>query len=153
MQKANYPVVVFDMSGTLLNEVSGNVYPGIGQLLKDLHENDVQLAIATNMGRRSLDHFLENTGYSKYFSTLCHVDKVIPKPNPEMMYMVMDECAVQASDMIMVGDSLGDLRCAHAARVKCCMVSWDVPFYAEILAQQPDFAVTTVDELRKILLK
>ena len=91
--------------------------PGAFDLVKQLHNNGIGLAIATNKGCISLKKALDLSGLEKYFYTTCSADQFSPKPCVDMLLEIMRIFNVKAHETLMIGDSIADLQMAYSAGV------------------------------------
>lgn len=85
------------------------------ELLHELREAGLQLAVATGKSRVGLDHGFEQTGFADYFVSSRCADESAPKPNPLMLQQLLEELDCEASQAVMVGDTSFDLEMANAA--------------------------------------
>lgn len=101
------------------------LYPGIMDLLLELKEKKVRLAVNSNKGQDLLEQMVEKMfpmgffdaviGYSEYYP---------PKPDPYGVEMILTKCSCSAADAVYVGDGLSDIKTAQNAGVACIFVSW-----------------------------
>lgn len=98
---------------------SGDVHllPGAKALVKKLFEQGFDLAIATNKGHQSLQRVLQATEMDAFFKVTRSAGRIPPKPNPQMLLEIMEQCSTDASNTLMVGDSLSDIEMANSAFV------------------------------------
>ncbi|MCH7665512.1 MAG: HAD-IA family hydrolase [Acidobacteria bacterium] len=60
---------------------------------------------------------LERTGLNRFFRASRSADDAAGKPNPEMLFGLLEELGVCAEDALMVGDAVHDLEMANNAGV------------------------------------
>ena len=87
------------------------------ELLEGLAQRNHLLAVATAKSRLGLEHDFERTGVGAMFRTTRTVDEVPSKPNPEMLWEILDELEVDRADGLMIGDTLHDLEMAANAGI------------------------------------
>lgn len=92
---------------------SGILFPGAKRLIEDLHEAEIELAIATNKGYHSLVQALQHTGLNACFSIIRAAGQVPPKPCPQMLTEILQESISSTSQALMVGDSPADIEMAQ----------------------------------------
>ena len=100
-------------------------FPGIPNLLTELHQNSVRLAVITNSDPREAHLRLELLGLSSYFETVVTPETFgIKKPDPAVYQKTLELLGVTAADTIMIGDRLdrdvtpareAGMRAVHAA--------------------------------------
>ena len=90
---------------------------GAKEMLQQIHDAGISLAIATNKGQQSLRRVLQATGLDLLFTSTRSAGQVPAKPCPQMLIEIMDECGVTAVETLMVGDSVADIEMARAIGV------------------------------------
>ncbi len=99
--------------------------PGALPLIQQLHAQGVQLGIATNKGQHSLQRVLHMSGLDQFFKVTRAAGQVPLKPCPQMLEEILDAFGMQASQSLMIGDSVADIEMASAI----AMDSIGVDFY------------------------
>lgn len=145
-----YKLHIFDVDGTLVSTKSGSTFrksaddwqwlPGRLEKLKDLRENGVKLAIATNQGgvafgymkaqdiQDELSRMSEESGIIRDRCYVCfnhpkasvsylRCDDTSRKPGPGMLLEAMNDAGVVPKDTLMVGDRPEDEQAAFSACV------------------------------------
>ncbi len=144
-------LVVFDVSGTLHDDfVGAPMYDGLMDVFKKLQQNDIQIALATNLSRQGVEHFIQTNGLEGFISESMTMSEAPPKPHPKMLEDVILKTGENAKETLMVGDSSGDIAMAKACKVASVAVCWDGAWRQEILAQSPDYKVDKIDNLWQI---
>jgi phosphoglycolate phosphatase len=88
-------------------------YPGIAAALDTL-SGEATLAIVTNKPHRHSELLLERLGLRVHFAVIVgQEDTPEPKPSPKALGAAVDALASSGS-VVMVGDSVGDVRMGHA---------------------------------------
>lgn len=93
------------------------LFDGARETIMELHEAGYQLAVATGKSSNGLNRALEATGLKGYFHATRTADRTFSKPNPAMLFELMDELAVSAGRTLMVGDTTHDVQMAQNAKV------------------------------------
>ena len=88
------------------------------ETIMELHRAGYWLGVATGKSRAGLDRALESTGMKQYFHATRTADQTFSKPNPAMLFELMDELAVSAERTLMVGDTTHDVLLAQNAQVE-----------------------------------
>lgn len=91
--------------------------PGAKEIVQQIEQAGMDLAIATNKGQSSLQKALQVSGLNRYFSVTRSAGQVPAKPFPQMLEEIMESCAVTPEQTLMVGDSLSDMEMARSAGV------------------------------------
>jgi len=120
------------------------LYEGIETLLHQLKSQGCALAVATNAYRRST---LESLGHLKvlalFDSVLCADDVEEAKPQPQMLYKILDELKISKDNAIFIGDGMRDKMASQRANIDYIMVDWGF--------SEHDDAIRTVKELENEL--
>jgi phosphoglycolate phosphatase len=102
------------------------LFPGVRETLEWMAGEGYLLAVATGKGRIGLDKALVETGLGVFFHATRCADETFSKPNPQMLFELMDELGVDASATLMVGDTEYDMQMANNARTSSLAVSCGV---------------------------
>ena len=135
----------------LEREDSLSLFPGVTELLADLKERGHRLAVATGKPRRGLERALAASGIGPLFTASRCGDETQSKPDPAMLLELMSELRLQASDLLMVGDTSHDLRMAKNAGVDAVAVSYGAHPEDALRELEPRACVASVVELRQWL--
>ena len=135
----------------LVRQGSMGLFPGIRELLQDLHAAGHCLAVATGKSRRGLDHALESNALRRYFAASRCADETNPKPHPAMLLELMQQLAATPGQALMIGDTSHDLEMARSAGVDAVAVSYGAHPSASLSALAPRACVASVLELREWL--
>ena len=114
--------------------VDGYLFPGAMQLVQQIQQAGMDLAIATNRGAQSLKRALQESGLDLFFNVTRSAGQVPAKPCPQMLQEIMDVFGVEASQTLMIGDSLTDVEMSMLAGVDVIGVDFYHQQKAELLA-------------------
>jgi phosphoglycolate phosphatase len=92
-------------------------FPGVYGMLANLKQSGVQLAVATGKTRKGLDQALQATNTENLFHITRCADETASKPDPKMLYEIMQHTQTTPHRTLMVGDSIHDLQMARNAKV------------------------------------
>lgn len=134
-------------------ELSQQLFDGITEVLDALHGAGWQLAVATGMSRRGLDHCLASHGLSKHFVSLQTADDHPSKPDPAMLEAALFEAAAEPAEAVMIGDTAYDMQMARDAGVRAIGVDWGYHTPAELRAAGAEWVASSREELKAYLLK
>ncbi len=118
-------------------------FPGIPEVLEELTERGIPLAIVTSKRREMAIWTLNACGLRDGFPTVVTADDITKgKPDPEPVLLALECLGIAASPRVLfVGDSIHDVRAGQEAGVRTVAVTWG-PFAAgELQAVGPDFMV------------
>ncbi|MCH1918876.1 HAD-IA family hydrolase [Shewanella sp. A3A] len=113
------------------------LFAGVEQLLTELQQRDIQLAVATGKSRAGLDRMLAQTGLGRFFSHSRTADEAQSKPHPDMLQQLLGVTGIAAKHSMMVGDSLLDLSMANSAGLAAVGVSYGAHGEQKLLSCQP----------------
>ncbi len=100
-------------------------YPGIQQLLSDLHSSGIKLAIASNKFQSGTEYLAEKFfGDVPFVAILGNREGFPLKPDPEIVEECLRSACVSRSEAIFVGDSLTDMKTAENGGIPGIAVSW-----------------------------
>src|SRR3989304_522512 len=102
------------------------LYPGIKELLDNLKRKKILLSIFTGKGREASLITLEELGIKNYFTMIVTGDEVENhKPSPEGILQFIDRYKLKKDEVLMIGDSPGDVKASKEAGIKIASALWD----------------------------
>jgi phosphoglycolate phosphatase len=128
-----------------------SLFGGVLQMLAELKSRRHLLAVATGMGRRGLDAALDTEEMRGIFDASRTADETAGKPDPRMLHELMEQLAVPAARVLMVGDTTHDLKMALNAGCASVAVSYGAHPPDSFHMLGPLFVAHTVAELRQWL--
>lgn len=123
------------------------VYPGITDLLFDLHAVGQTLSIVTKSPDMVPKAFVKQHGWPIDIVIGFHAVKA-RKPAPDGLLLAMQRAGAAPADTFHVGDQPEDTQAARSAGVYALGSSWGLKDDAALRASEPDAIFKTVDELR-----
>ena len=90
--------------------------PGLYELLGWLRSMGLKVAVHTNR-TDSMEYVLDHFGMSEFFFPVMTAGKVLGKPHPEGLQVIMRTWGLPASEIVFIGDSRIDEETARAAGV------------------------------------
>ena len=109
--------------------------------------------MATGKSRVGLERSLVQTGIGSRFHTTRCADESFSKPNPAMLFEVMDSLGIAKENTLMIGDTSHDLLMAKNAGVAAVAVSYGAHEAQELLALNPLACIDSVASLRSWLVQ
>lgn len=128
-----------------------SLFDGVLPLLKALKARGQLVAVATGKSRRGLDEALQSAELKGIFDGSRTADETAGKPDPRMLLELMDEFALQAGDMLMVGDTTHDLLMARNAGCESVGVSYGAHDPDEFRSLNPLHIAHSISDLHSWL--
>jgi len=125
------------------------LFEGMNEVLDALGSQQTRLAVATGKSRRGLDRALAQSALTTRFHTTRCADETAGKPDPQMLYEILEELALQPEEVLMVGDTTHDIHMAHSAGIDSMAVTYGAHDPATLAGANPLIMVDTVNDLRQ----
>jgi phosphoglycolate phosphatase len=131
-----------------------NIQFDVPKILKQFHDNDVKLILATSKPTVYADRILKHFDIHKYFLlvvgsnidlTLTHKDEIIG-------YIISSLTNYRKSQMVMVGDRRDDIVGAHHNGISSIAVTYGYGSIEELQGANPTYVVHSVEELKSLLI-
>ncbi|NLC84636.1 MAG: HAD-IA family hydrolase [Ruminococcaceae bacterium] len=102
------------------------IFLGIPEMLADLRKLDLKLGVVTAKLRSSAILTLSVFGLENSFDEIVvKEDTTRHKPDPEPLQLAMSRLGLNTAERVLyVGDSIHDIKSAHAAGCQACAVDW-----------------------------
>ena len=124
-----------------------DAYEGIREMLEFLKTCGIILAIFTGKGKRSALITLDKIGVKNLFDIIISGNDVINhKPSSEGIRKVIDKFELEPGEVLMVGDSVADVKAAHEAGVEIAAVLWDSYGKENVMRMKVDYQFHSVKE-------
>lgn len=128
-------------------------YAGVDSMLRDLAAAGVTIAIATSKRLEPTRNALRLCGLEGLVGTLVTMeDTSRHKPDPAPLLLALERTGTRPEHAVYVGDAAVDVRAANAAAMAGIGVLWGAGRREDLQAASPSALVTTVDQLRELLL-
>jgi phosphoglycolate phosphatase len=134
-----------------VNALESPLFSGTSELLQDLTDKAYSLAVATGKGRRGLNEALEKHNLANFFHSTRCAEETASKPDPLMLYEIMQELDFSPEETVMIGDSEYDLEMANNAKVASIAVSYGVHDKNRLLKHKPLTCVDSLSELSQFI--
>ncbi|MBI5687737.1 MAG: HAD family hydrolase [Verrucomicrobia bacterium] len=126
--------------------VNATLQPGAAELLDTLRARGIKLGLLTRNTRKSVKTVLAKFGL-RFDATLTREDGP-HKPAPEPVLALAQRWGFQPTEMLVVGDYVYDLRCAHNAGARgVLLVNDKMPEWAH----EADYIIHRLDELPGVI--
>ena len=131
-------------------DVHTRPYPGMVDLLRELHNAGVFLAVASNKFQSGTEHLVSTLFPGIPFISILGNREGYPlKPDPEIVGEALRKAGITAADAVLVGDSLTDMKTAANGGVRGIAVSWG---YRTLEPSADYILVDSVAMLRSVLI-
>ncbi|MGI6401744.1 MAG: HAD family hydrolase [Thermoguttaceae bacterium] len=142
----------FDHYKRLQSEVP-NTVPGIMELIRDVKDAGVRVALITAKGPGSCKISLDFYGIADEFEEI-RVGGPDGRVKDVAIPEVLDKMGIEKDESVYVGDSYRDVVCARRAGVACWAAAWlETAELDRIHKNSPEKIFHTVDEMRRELEK
>ena len=126
-------------------------YPGIPELLADLDQAGVKLAVVSNKFQEGTEYLIRRFFPGIRFSSILGNRPGCPlKPDPAIVQEALAQAGVPADKAVLVGDSATDMATADNGGILAIGVSWG---YRPASSIGTTWIVDTISELRSALLE
>ncbi len=121
----------------------------ISPLLSDLSNyKDVHLGILTSNTQENVQQFLVKNELD-FFEFICTGKSVFGKSH--MINKIVKQRHLNPNDVFYVCDEVRDIEAARKSGIKSVAVAWGYNTKDALVKENPDFLVTTPEELREII--
>ncbi|MFM2068349.1 MAG: hypothetical protein RLZZ584_3258 [Pseudomonadota bacterium] len=123
------------------------LFAGVSELLAELQQRQLLLAVATGKSRLGLNSALDSSGLCPLFHATRTADETASKPHPQMLLELMDELDVAPERTLMIGDTTHDLQLAANAGAAAVGVAYGAHRAEALHALAPLHVATDVGDL------
>lgn len=128
-------------------------YSGMPELLAYLQASGIQISVASNKyqaaTQKLIDHYFPEIHFTAVFGQR---EGVKVKPDPTVVFDILEVAKVTKEDVLYVGDSGVDMQTAANAGVTACGVTWGFRPRAELEEFSPQYIVDTAEEIKRLIL-
>lgn len=128
------------------------LFEGVIPLLEELHMSNRRLGIATGKSRAGLDRVLAETGSRRFFHATRCADETCSKPDPRMLFEIIEDLGVSPDNTLMIGDTEYDLEMARRAGVASLAVTYGAHEVDRLKQFEPLACVDSIAHMREWLL-
>ena len=129
-------------------------YPGITELLRELTDREIKVAVATNKyesaAQRIISHYFPDT---PFVAVKGQVESRPVKPDPSVDFAVLLAHPTPKSATMHVGDSAVDIETARRACITSVGVTWGFRPLTELRKACADHIVSSPADILKLALK
>jgi len=113
------------------------LFAGARETIADLRRAGYLLGVATGKNRNGLERALLSSEMKPYFHATRTAEQTVSKPDPTMLFELMEELGVSASRTLMIGDTSHDLLLAQNAQVDVIAMGHGAHPAEQLLALNP----------------
>jgi len=126
------------------------LYPGLDQLFAQ--RDTLTKALATNKALEYTLRIVEGLKVKEQFAAIeSPLGQFDLKPDPGMLWRILQRLGIQPEEAVLVGDSTNDVRAARTAGVYSCAIGYGYGNREKVLALQPDYYCETPSDLVSLL--
>ncbi len=133
------------------NTTPSALFEGVSEMLYDLKQKNLFLAVATGKSRKGLNRELTKFQMHDFFNSTRCADETLSKPEPLMLTEILGELDIAIEQSLMVGDTSYDLEMANNIGMKSVAISHGVHNLERLLAYKPVTNVSCISELHHCL--
>lgn len=127
-------------------------YDGVYETIKTLHEKGFKLGIVTTKMRVSVNMGLKLTKLDQFFDVVITLDDVKnAKPDPEPVLLALKKLNAKPEEAIMIGDNHHDILAGKNAGTRSAGVAWTIKGVEHLQQYNPDYMLTHISDLLKIV--
>jgi HAD hydrolase, family IA, variant 1 len=127
-------------------------YPGIPELLAELHSQEIAVAVATNKyqaaAEKIISHFFPEI---PFVAVLGQTEGRPVKPDPSIDFAILSQHPTPKAQVLHVGDSAVDIETARRACVESIGVTWGFRPVSELRKACADHLVSQPSEILKYI--
>ncbi|MBL7006277.1 MAG: HAD family hydrolase [Spirochaetia bacterium] len=128
-------------------------YDGISELLHDLAEFDIKMAVLSNKAHELTLPIVKNFFSDIPFVEIMGKSERFPlKPSPESAQYIIEQMRCNPQNTLMIGDSAVDFHTAQQAGMISVSVSWGFNSIEKLQKAGCQLVVNSVEELREFIL-
>ena len=139
----------------MVNNKPGAVpmFPHVADTIRRMHDAGLLVTIASSRLRPSLAGFVDEMELGTYIPYILSVGDVEhAKPAPDMVLKTLADNDLRPEEAIVVGDTVFDIRMAHAAGVRAVGVTYGNGQRADLVAEHAEYVIDDFGELAGIVL-
>ncbi|MBI4417169.1 MAG: HAD family hydrolase [Ignavibacteriales bacterium] len=134
------------------HQTLARMVPGMKEVLADVRRRRRILALFTGKGIHTTTITLVEFGISQYFDAIVTGNDVLEhKPSAEGIRKVLDRFGLAQDEVLMVGDSVADVKASRDAGIPIAAVLWDSYGKDRVLSMGTDYLFHTVGEFHEWL--
>lgn len=127
-------------------------YDGITELLKNLTEQGINIAVASNKYQEATEKIVKHFFPQIPFVAICgQVSNRPVKPDPSIVFSILNEFPTPKANVLYVGDSAVDMETAKRASIEAIGVTWGFRPVSELRKAGADHIVSIPSDILKYI--
>jgi len=129
-----------------------NLLPGVIDVLKSIREMGLKMALFTLTGEAAVNRILQRFDLKDYFKVVVPRERApILKPHPAHLKEVIRELNVRENEVLVVGDSIYDVKCGKALGCIVVGVASGISTPRKLREAGADYVLNSITELIPII--
>jgi HAD superfamily hydrolase (TIGR01549 family) len=128
------------------------LYPEVEETLNYINRKQIKVSLLTtkvqDQAEKIIDHFNLRSSFDYLMGRR---DGLAHKPSPEPLLYICKELKVEPAQTLIVGDTELDVQCGKSAGAKTCGVLFGYRTKEQLEKEKPDFLISGLNELVKVL--
>lgn len=130
-----------------------HLFDGVEEMLKEMKNRGVKMAIASSKPEKFFSKLLEHLGITQYFDVVCGAALGdIHNTKQAIIARAMESLGAEKDSTLMVGDRVFDIDGAKQNGIKSAGVVFGFDYTEELKTAEADFIVKNTEELLKEVL-
>jgi HAD superfamily hydrolase (TIGR01549 family) len=131
---------------------SSYLYKGVKETIDFLTKKHIKVSLLTTKGQDQAEKIIEHFNLRSSFNYLMgRRDGLDHKPSPEPLLYICNELKIDPLETLMIGDTELDIQCGKNAGSKTCGVIYGYRTKDQLEKEKPDFLISGLSELKKVL--
>ncbi len=130
-----------------LDDVPSPLFAGVEETLIKLRDEGYMLTIATGKGRAGLDRILASLKLTTLFHGSRCADETRSKPDPLMVFELLDQFKYPRQHALVVGDTEYDMEMARRAEVARVAVTYGAHHIDRLVGYLPSFSIDSFPQI------
>ena len=131
---------------------STSLLPGVLETLKALKRMELKLGLCTINSEKSTDYILKRFKVAGFFDAVVPRDKVrFVKPSSEHLEAVLKVLRVRASEAMIVGDGMVDMKCARELKVMAVGLPSGVSSREDLTSSGANYLISKITDLPTLI--
>lgn len=146
------PVIMYQAAQRIHNEVlTLQPYPGIPQMITQLHEAGYQLSIVSSNSEQNMKAWLEHHHLTLFFHHVVHAPNFYGKS--KTLKWLIQEAQHAHDKTCYIGDETRDIEAARQTGIDCMAVTWGFQSDTMLIKYEPQFLAYHPNDILKTFLE
>ena len=128
------------------------VYPGVTEVLEELQQRGIQLAVATNKVHSAVTPLMTDFFPTIRFAALIGQREGIPvKPDPQVVFDILETTGCTPQETLYLGDTGVDMMTAHRAGLEAVGLLWGYRTREELEGEHAEYIISRPEEILDLI--